>query len=73
LISDIRGYTRFSQEHGDGAAARLTGQFAEIAGEAVEADGGEVVELRGDEVLAVFASARGAITAAVELQEVLEA
>jgi len=71
LISDIRGYTRFSQEHGDAAAARLTGQFAEIAGEAVEAHAGEVVELRGDEVLAVFASARSALRAAVELQEVL--
>jgi WD40 repeat protein/class 3 adenylate cyclase len=71
LITDIRGYTRFSQEHGDAAAARLTGHFAEIVGEAVEAHGGEVVELRGDEVLAVFRSARSAIRAAVELQEVL--
>jgi class 3 adenylate cyclase len=37
LISDIRGYARFSQEHGDAAAARLTGRFAEVASEAVEA------------------------------------
>jgi WD40 repeat protein/class 3 adenylate cyclase len=71
LIADIRGYTGFSQEHGDTAAARLTRQFAEIVGEAVEAHGGEVVELRGDEVLAVFGSARSAIRAAVELQQVL--
>jgi class 3 adenylate cyclase len=71
LISDLRGYTRFSHEQGDAAAARLTAQFAEIAGEAVEAHGGEVVELRGDRVLAVFGSARRAIRAAVELQQVL--
>ena len=71
LIADLRGYTRFSQEHGDAAAARLTAYFAEITTEAVEAHGGEVVELRGDEVLAMFGSARRAIRAAVELQGVL--
>jgi adenylate cyclase len=38
----------------------------------VEATGGELVELRGDEALAVFASARRALRAAVELQEVLD-
>jgi WD40 repeat protein/class 3 adenylate cyclase len=71
LIADIRGYTRFTQERGDEAAARLATRFAEIIQEGVEAGGGELVELRGDEALAVFASARRAIRAAVELQEVL--
>lgn len=71
LVSDLRSYTRFSQEYGHAAAGRLTAQFAEIAGEAVEGHGGEVVELRGDEVLAVFGSARRAMRAAVELQQVL--
>ena len=73
LIADVRGYTRFSHKHGDEAAARLTAQFADVAAEAVEAHGGEVVEQRGDEVLAVFGSARRAIKAAVELQDVLAA
>jgi WD40 repeat protein/class 3 adenylate cyclase len=72
LIADIRGYTRFTQERGDEAAARLAARFAEIVQEGVEASGGELVELRGDEALAVFASARQAIRAAVELQEVLD-
>jgi class 3 adenylate cyclase/DNA-binding CsgD family transcriptional regulator/tetratricopeptide (TPR) repeat protein len=71
LIADIRGYTRFTQERGDEAAAGLATRFAEIVQEGVEASGGELVELRGDEALAVFASARRAIRAAVELQEVL--
>jgi class 3 adenylate cyclase len=70
LIADIRGYTRFTQERGDEAAARLAARFAEVVQEGVEATGGELVELRGDEALAVFASARRAIRAAVELQEV---
>lgn len=69
LIADVRGYTRFTQERGDRAAARLAAGFAEIAREGVEAWGGEVTELRGDEALAVFASARRALQAAVELQD----
>jgi WD40 repeat protein/class 3 adenylate cyclase len=68
LIADIRGYTAFTQRRGDEAAARLAATFAEIAREGVEARGGTVIELRGDEALAVFASARQALRAAVELQ-----
>jgi len=68
LIADVRGYTVFTQERGDEAAAELAGKFATVAREGVEARGGTVVELRGDEALAVFDSARQAIRAAVELQ-----
>jgi adenylate cyclase len=68
LIADVRDYTRFTQAHGDEAAARLASAFAEIAHEGVEAHGGEVIELRGDEALAVFQSAREALRAAVALQ-----
>src|SRR5438309_7738109 len=68
LIADVRGYTLFTQERGDEAAAKLASKFANIAREGVEARGGRVLELRGDEVLAVFGSARQAIRAAVDLQ-----
>jgi WD40 repeat protein/class 3 adenylate cyclase/energy-coupling factor transporter ATP-binding protein EcfA2 len=68
LIADVRGYTVFTQEHGDEAAAKLARKFAVVAREGVEARGGTVVELRGDEALAVFDSARQAIRASVELQ-----
>src|SRR5258708_127954 len=71
LIADVRGYTAFTQSRGDEAAGRLAAKFAEIAREGVEAHGGEVIELRGDEALAVFASAREALRAAVDLQLVL--
>jgi peptide/nickel transport system substrate-binding protein len=69
LIADVRGYTLFTQERGDEAAAKLARKFATIAREGVDARGGEVIELRGDEALAVFASPRQAIRAAVDLQE----
>lgn len=68
LIADIRGYTHFTREHGDEAAAQLTMRFADLARAAVEQWDGQLVEVRGDEVLAVFASARQAVHAAHDLQ-----
>ena len=68
LIADVRGYSRFTEEYGDEAAAQLAGTFAAVVGEGVDAHGGRVVEVRGDEALAVFTSARQAIRAAVDLQ-----
>ncbi|HEX2069047.1 MAG TPA: adenylate/guanylate cyclase domain-containing protein, partial [Actinomycetota bacterium] len=68
LIADVRGYTRFTQERGDEAAAQLAAKFAAVAREGVEDSGGSVIELRGDEALAVFASPRQALRAAVGLQ-----
>jgi class 3 adenylate cyclase len=70
LIADVRGYTAFTQAHGDEGAARLADKFAELAREGVEAFGGEVTELRGDEALCVFTSPRAALRAAVALQTV---
>jgi ABC-type transport system substrate-binding protein/class 3 adenylate cyclase/streptogramin lyase len=68
VIADVRGYTRFTQEHGDEAAARLAGRFAEVVRECVGGLGGQVVELRGDEALCVFHSPRSALRSAVALQ-----
>ena len=68
LIADVRGYTRFTLEEGDELAARLAGRFADLAEEAVATRAGQVIELRGDEILAVFSSARQALRAALELQ-----
>jgi peptide/nickel transport system substrate-binding protein len=69
LIADVRGYTLFTQERGDEAAAKLAAKFADIAREIVEGRGGMLLELRGDEALCVFASTREAIRTAVDLQQ----
>lgn len=69
LIADIRGYTTYTREHGDEAAGRLAAQFAELVRSVVGGRGGFLLELRGDEALVVFVSARNALRAAVELQE----
>jgi eukaryotic-like serine/threonine-protein kinase len=68
LIADIRGYTSYTDERGDEAAAALARQFAGLVRETVEARDGFLAELRGDEALTIFASPRQALRAAVELQ-----
>src|SRR5690349_4709746 len=72
LIADIRGYTRFTRERGDADAARLAQSFAALAEDAVEGRDGRVVEIRGDEVMAVFASPGHAVRAGVELVALCE-
>jgi class 3 adenylate cyclase len=67
LIADIRGYTAYTQRFGDNAAAQLSTRFADIARSVLERWDGRLVEVRGDEVLGVFASARQAVLAAGEL------
>jgi class 3 adenylate cyclase len=70
LIADVRGYSRFTSEHGDEAAARLAAKFSDLVKEGVQTRDGRVIEIRGDEALAVFESARQAIRAAKDLQYV---
>ena len=73
LFADIRGYTRYTGHFGDEAATELTARFGAICSATVSQHGGRVVETRGDEVLAVFASARRALRASVDLQLALRA
>ncbi|MGI8605945.1 MAG: protein kinase domain-containing protein, partial [Gaiellaceae bacterium] len=68
LFADVRGYTRFTQERGDEAAGQLAAAFAVLVDEVVREQGGVLQELRGDEALMVFDSARGALRCAVALQ-----
>jgi class 3 adenylate cyclase/tetratricopeptide (TPR) repeat protein len=72
LFVDVRGYTRFTIEHGDEQAAQLAVRFAGLARQVVTAHDGRVLELRGDEALAVFTSARRALRAAVALQTMFQ-
>ncbi len=69
LIADVRGFTSFTSEHGDEAAAALAEAFARITEPTVAAGGGSGLQYRGDEALAVFDSPRAAIVTARALQE----
>src|SRR4051794_12071939 len=68
LIADVRGYTSFTQLHGDEKAAKLAAKFAQVSREVVQAHQGSVLELRGDEALCVFVSPRQAVRSAIALQ-----
>ena len=69
LIADMRGWTVFTQKHGDEGAGKLAAKFARLVREVVESRGGTLLELRGDEAMCVFGSPRQAIRAAADLQE----
>lgn len=69
LIADVRGYTRFTLEQGDEAAGCLASRFAHLIHLVVTPLGGRVLELRGDEALVCFASARNALRAAAHVQQ----
>ena len=68
MIADIRGYTTYTREKGDQAGAALAARFAELVAEVVAATDGDLLELRGDEALVSFVSARKALRAAIDLQ-----
>ena len=71
LIADVRGYTSYTRVHGDEAAARLAQRFTAGVSEVVADHGGAVIGHAGDQVVAVFDSARRAIRAAIAAQVLL--
>jgi serine/threonine-protein kinase len=73
LFADIRGYTKYTQQHGDEAGAELARRFAEEVEGAVIRHRGRLIELRGDEALVVFESAREALQAAIAIQAAVQA
>jgi YVTN family beta-propeller protein len=68
LIADVRGYTTFTAARGDEAAGALAARFAGLTRAVVAEHAGRLLELRGDEALVVFTSARSAIRAALAWQ-----
>jgi YVTN family beta-propeller protein len=74
MLSDIRGFSTYAAIQGVEATAALAGRFQEIASKVIRDHDGEIVDRRGDEVLAAFESARAAIRAAVAFErQLLEA
>lgn len=65
----MRGYSGFTDREGNEAAARLAARFEVLAREVVTAGGGHVLDIRGDEVAADFASPSRALQTAMELQQ----
>src|SRR5215211_6869683 len=68
LIADVVGYSRLMEADEAGTLVALKLRRTNILDPVVREHGGRVVKLMGDGVLVEFASAVGAVTAALELQ-----
>ncbi len=68
LFADVRGYTSYTRQHGDEAGAALAARFAGVVRDLAPSHEGHLQELRGDEALVVFDSARQALRFALALQ-----
>ena len=54
FVSDIRGWTALNNRVSSKAAVALANRYFEIVGQSIEENGGEILKLIGDGVLAVF-------------------
>src|SRR2546426_587904 len=72
LFTDVEGSTRLLQALGDGYAA-VRDEHARIVRRAIAGSGGVEVSTAGDSFFAVFATAAGAVQAAVAAQRGLAA
>jgi WD40 repeat protein/class 3 adenylate cyclase len=68
LAAGLDGYTRYTREHGDEAAAAVAVQLSDLVRQVAEVRGGQLVEARGEQALAIFWSARQALRAAEDVQ-----
>ena len=68
LFSDIRGFTDYTEQHGDEAAYRILREHNAIVRRQIEAFGGAVVKTQGDSFMVAFSAARGAILCAIAIQ-----
>ncbi len=70
LAADVAGYSRLMGEDEPATITAIT-DYRNIFREQIEANGGRVVDMAGDSILAVFDSAAGAVAAAVATQTAL--
>ena len=70
LAADVAGYTRLMADDEKATIATIT-EFRSVFRGHIESNGGRVVDMAGDSILAVFASAAGAVRAAVAAQAAL--
>lgn len=70
-FSDIRGFTEYTEQHGDEAAYRVLQQHNGVVRNQVDLFGGHVVKTQGDSFMVAFPTARSAIQCAVAIQRAL--
>ncbi len=70
VFADIVGYSALIAEDED-AALDIVGEYIKLFEHFCTSNGGEIVQVRGDGVFALFPSAVNAVTAAVEAQDAI--
>ena len=73
LFADLSGSTKLYESAGDAAAMEAVERCLGLLRQATESSGGRVVKTIGDEVMALFASADAAASAAAEMQSAIAA
>jgi class 3 adenylate cyclase len=68
FFSDIRGFTEYTDQHGDAAAYRMLQMHNSVLVEKLALYRGHVVKTQGDSFMVSFESARTAVTCAIAIQ-----
>ena len=69
LFADLRGYSKFTDEHGDRAAEELLGRYRDLARAEIAAFHGAEIRTEGDSFYVVFASVSEAVQAGIAIRD----
>lgn len=69
LFADLRGYSAYTERHGDQAAERLIARYRSLVREQIAAFSGAEIRTEGDSFYVVFASVSEAVEAAVAIRD----
>lgn len=67
LFADLRGYTAFTERHGDAAASEIVAEYRRLARVEIGRTGGREMQTEGDGMFVVFDSATRAVDCALGL------
>lgn len=73
MFTDLEGFTRYTTDHGDEAAAALVADHQRLVGPIVRSRGGRVVKRMGDGLMLSFPAPEAAVLAALELVDAVDA
>jgi adenylate cyclase len=69
VFTDLEGFTRFTADFGDDAAAHLVQEHQRMLGPVVRSRGGRIVKRLGDGLMLTFPAPEAAVLASLELVE----
>jgi adenylate cyclase len=72
MFTDLEGFTRFTADFGDEAAANLVAEHQRIMGPIVRSRGGRIVKRLGDGLMLAFPAPEAAVLAGIELVEAIQ-